>query len=421
MKMDKNLTIEEIQEVMQWAELYKERKIDRLLFGKNEIPKELRSLVITQLEVRKKWEKKFPSLSSKPFFVPSRRVFEQSSSEATASFKGRFIEEENTLIDLTGGAGIDFLFMAQKAHKSYYIEYDTGTALASRYNINAQNIPSQKFTFYTGDSLEYLPLLQKSINPFFYCDPARRTDTGRRTFLLDDISPNPLRVRDNIEHYFPKTSSKLLIKLSPLLDIQVLLKNIPEIQELYIVSVRDEVKELLAFCPEIPLKSTKSIESTMITAIDLSREGETNELFSFTILEEQSTPCEYTGNVQKYLYLPSAMIMKAGAFKSIALRYGLKALHPNSHLYTSDLYTKDFTGKIFSVETVVPYAKDKLKQLGKSYSKASFSVRNFPLSAEDLMHRTKIKEGTEFRIFATTLFPAKAVFIVCRETLKEIY
>lgn len=404
------LTNELIEEIMQWTELYKESSADRLLLGSNKVPKELKPLVATQLEVRKKWKRKYPSLFEKPFFLPHTRNFEQASSEATARFKSQFIKGDVTLVDLTGGAGIDFLFMSQKAGRAYYIEKDSEVALATEYNLRHYDTKLPPLSFVVGDALESLQSLATESDLFLYCDPSRRAESGKRTFLLEDISPNPIELLERLQQMHQRTS--LLLKLSPLMDLEALVQSLPSVSEVYILEAQGEVKEILAFIPDIHHINTNPLEEVSIKAIDLSSQGEVKNSFSFLLAEEKRASTLYSSTIKKYLYYPAASLLKAGAFKKLAEYYSLEELHPNSHLYTSDHLVANFLGKAFIVKEAIPFAKNKVKQLKKSYSKADFSVRNFPLPAEELRRITRIASSDSCRIFATTILPSKAIFIV---------
>lgn len=408
--MDKKLTLEIIQDVMQWAEQYKDCSVDRLLLGSNEVPQELKSLVATQIEVAKKWKRKYPSLSEKPFFFPKGVNFEQASSEATAHFKSHFVASSDTLVDLTGGAGIDFLAMSANAQKAYYIERDPSLATALKFNIRPFVHRLPPLSICTNDAVNFLDLVDTGEHTLLYCDPSRRTDSGRRTFLLEEISPNPQEILRNLQD--SNKSFSLLLKLSPLIDLQALTESLPSISKIYILAVQGEVKEILALIPDVHSPLKLPAEEIALEAVELSAMGEIQKNFSLTFAEEKKACIHYTDTIKKYIYYPAPSLLKIGAFKRVAEYYGLDALHPNSHLYTGDHFDGDFYGSIFLVKETLPYSKSKLKQLRKAYPKADFTVRNFPLSAPELCRQTGISSCTTTRIFATTIMPAKPLFII---------
>lgn len=134
--------------------------------------------------------------------------------------------------------------------------------------------------------------------------------------------------------------------------------------------------------------------------------------FVFTLSEERNAMCEYADKVETYLYEPGVTLLKAGAYRLLALRYGVKKLHPNSHLYTSD-HQVDFPGRQFQVEAVSGFGKKELKTLLGGVEKANLTVRNFPTSVTELRKKLKLKEGGEIYLFATTLKDEERVLIKC--------
>lgn len=408
----KKLTREEILRIKEFSVIYRGLSSDRLLLGKNDVPSELRGMVATRLDLAKKWRSKFPSLSEEPFFFPSKRNFEQASSEATARFKASFVEQGQTLFDLTGGAGIDFLFMAKNARRGVYIERDEELVTATKTNFEPYLPILPVLDFRQGNSEDFLPEIANTPRSFVYCDPARRSEDGRKVFLPEDISPDPLKLAQELRLQAPETA--LLLKLSPLLDLEATLKDFEFVDRLYILSVSDEVKELLIYAKKVGRDRTRTVLHTPIRTVELSPYGEPLRQFEFSLAEERSYAMSFAETPRRYLFLPSASLMKAGAFRSLAKRFSMEPLHPNSHLYTSEAPREDFPGKCFEVMEVIPYGGRKSKKLKGKLPDADISVRNFPVSAQKLAEDLGIKASSQMRIFATTLLSEQSVLIITR-------
>lgn len=409
--MNTLLTEEQIKAVSNWAETYKTSSPDRILLGRSEIPHELRPFVATQVVLQKRWKQKFPSLApNKPFFFPTKKQFEQASSEATARFKSAFVESRHTLLDLTGGAGIDFLFMVSRASKAFYFEKEPSTFQATRYNLTPYADQLPPTTFLCSEAETFLNHLQSITNPFVYLDPSRRNKSGHRTFLFEETTPNPIAIVSILEKHLPQ--AEVLIKLSPLIDIEAALLAFPSCEQLYVVAVENEVKEILLHLPS--LKSRRPPKGIPLNAISLNTIGAEEMNYSFTRKMEEEGALHYASELKEYLYLPHPAILKAGGFKSIAQRFALDKLHPNSHLYTASEWVANFPGKTFSIEEVIPFNLRKIKALKGKLPPAEVSVRNFSLSAEELSKRLGLKPATDKRLFATTLHPHQQCLIVSR-------
>lgn len=403
-----DLSLDIIEQVLAYSSEYSHLSVERFLFGNTLVPSNLKSLVVTQLDVAPRWKSKFPTLADTPFFFSNKRVFEQASSEATAYYKQQFVPNESSFIDLTGGAGIDFLFLAKVAQRAFYFEQNPDVVTATQFNLRPwKGFLPYETMFVCGDSLEFLPQLVHEPNPFIYFDPARRNEHGKRAFLLSDITPNPIEVIARLKQYNYK--GQLLIKLSPLYDLQQLLLQIPCASSLHIVAWRDEVKELLLYATSLTERNPLNIP---IYAVELCSNGTEEKHFTFTLEEEKNTLHQFAESLGRYLYYPSVALLKSGAYRTLASRFNLFSLHPNSHLYTSDSFEPRFPGKIFLVESVIPYQKKSVRKLSDICPKADITVRNFPISTEKLQAITKISPCQTKRIFATTIMPSKPIFIV---------
>ena len=208
-------------------------------------------------------------------------------------------------------------------------------------------------------------------------------------------------------------AKRVIIKLSPMLDITRALSDMPGTVAVHVVAVNNECKELL-----LVLENGGECIDPMIHCINLpsvTPENEWPKAFTFTFAEEATMPCEYATEIGRFLYEPHVALMKAGAFKTIAHRYSLKKLHANSHLYTANAPIANFPGRSFEVAHTGGFGKKELKELSNRLGKANITVRNFPLSVAELRKKLKIADGGDTYLFATTLSNDSRAWIECKK------
>ena len=335
---------------------------------------------------------------------------EQGSSQTTALLKQRIIKELfNNLpdsdtpcsiktADLTGGMGIDSYFISQIATTHYYFERTKELCEATEYNfsqLGATNIIVSNRDV-TADGYAVLKeLAQKEIS-LVYIDPARRTATGDKAILLQDYEPNVI----DLQEYLFAISRFVLIKVSPMADIKLNLKYLPNTRAVYIVTVENECKELLFL-----LDREHSGSEPLIDVVQ-------KDNVTLLLSEEENATATYTSNLGKYLYEPGKGMLKAGAYKLISERYRCQKLAVSTHLYTSDEEINDFPGKTFCVEEVIPFNKKSLKEVAKRFPKADLTARNFPMDTNALKKLSGIKDGGSNHIFAVTLHNGEKVLII---------
>lgn len=366
-----------------------------LKYGKN------RGFEIGQIEARQKAKHKLPSwyAEERLIFPPAVSV-EQSSSETTGRYKASLVS--GTLMDATGGMGIDVSFFAKNCTSVFYVEQKSELVERARYNLGVLGL--QNVQCLQGNSLEILPTLD-TVFDWIYLDPARRSADNRRVVGLRDCEPD---VVTSLPLLLQK-AKRLLIKASPLLDLKQTLLDLPQLSGIHVVSVENECKELL-------FELTSEAQPTarpMVRTVNF-KSDETVQQFDFEWDSEAGLAVTLS-DPQRYLYEPNASVLKAGAFKSVAKAYGLAKLAPHSHLYTSETLVVDFPGRIFHVDAVVKVdAKALVPYLPEG--KANLTVRNFPLSTDDLRKKLKLKEGGNTYIFATTLANGDKRLLVCKKS-----
>lgn len=373
--------------------------------------------------------KKVPSWAEcNELIFPRQLSLEQSSSELTARYKAELIRDfmgnqPFTHIDLTGGMGIDCYFIAQHTKNSHYVELNPELCQIARHNfthlnpnISVHNTTAEEFlnqsTDYRLQITDNASLLTPNSSLLIYLDPARRGDHGQKLVSIADCQPNVIEL---LPQMFELTD-KVVVKLSPMLDITRAINELPHIKKLYVISVNNECKELLLFINKKYNAETQIHAINLKSTINNQRSTDNPTPFSGFISHESALSLSYAHEVGKYLYEPYAAHLKSGLYKTIAQQYNCEKLHQHSHLYTSTELNNDFPGRKFEVKEVVPFDKKSAKTLFKSLKQANLTTRNFPLTVSELRTQYKIKDGGETYIFATTLHDDSKVLIVCQKT-----
>ena len=355
---------------------------------------------IKQIAGRQAAQHKIPSwYANESIVYPLHISLEQCSSVVTAKYKARLLTGE-TLVDLTGGFGVDCAFLSAGFQKATYVERQKELCEIATHNFKALGL--SHIIIQNADSVEALN--ETSPVDCIFIDPARRNEHGGKTVLVSDCEPDV----EALESLLLQKAKRVMIKLSPMLDLTLALRSLPYTYEVHVVSVQNECKELLLLLKQ----SNKEVDSKEISIHCTNFTNSGVQDYVFTQAEEISAVAGYANEVDTYLYEPNASVLKAGAFRSVATHFGLKKLHPNSHLYTSDQLVVDFPGRYFKVDAV---GSLKDKELLAGLSQANITIRNFPLSVAELRKRTKLKDGGEIYLFATTLNSDKKVLIRCRK------
>lgn len=391
---NKNILNAEVQQFI----LHNEKvDISKLILSNSTFEKVTIKEIAEQIEAKKKCEKKLPKwYTQKNIYYPNKLNIEQSSSEITAIYKASLLNGEN-LIDITGGFGVDTYYFSQKNKEVVYCEMDKRLAEIATHNfcqLKASNISA-----FNTDGIDYLKnTLQKFT--FIYADPSRRSEVKNRVFLLEDSKPNVL---SNLDLFFKK-SNFVLLKLAPLLDLKSTLRQLKFTKEVHVVSVHNEVKELL-FLLEKNYHSEVNIKTINFTKKDI-------EKCSFKV-DDNCFFANYS-YPKNYLYEPNVAILKSGAFNQVAAKFNVDKLHKHSHLYTSNGLVENFRGRIFKIIKVLNYHKKELKKELPT-NKANITVRNFPESVAQIRKKTKLKDGGENYLFFTTLVKNEKKIILCKK------
>lgn len=391
-----------IPELSDFIENHLASDTHQLLLCAHRYPEIDMQFAVSQIMARKHIRDKLPAwYAERNIIYPSALAAEQCSSEITASYKQQLIEG-NSVCDLTGGLGIDSWYFSQVAREVTYIERYPEYCEAAAHNFSC--LGSKNIRIVCADCRDILPELTADT---FYMDPARRSGTNKRLFAIHECEPNALELKDIL---LPR-SKRLLIKLSPMADITETLRLLPETRDVHILSVKNECKEVLfVLCP----LQHKELHEVRIHAVHYSNREKVFR-FIFTREEEKEAEVTFANTVKTYLYEPYAALLKSGAFKLTGKRYGLEKLHLHSHLYTSDQYSPDFPGRKFQVINLYPFTRKTLKQLSQHLPQANITIRNFPVSVNELRKKSGIAEGGEIYLFATTLCDTRHILIECKK------
>lgn len=384
------------QEVQQYIQDHLNSDLTKIAFKKSPFEDISMSDLLTQIESKKKTKDKLPTwFETENILFPKKLSIEQTSSEPCASYKASLISGD-TLIDLTGGFGIDCYYFSKNIKQVLHCEMQEDLSEIVRLNNQALGVDNIKC--HTGDSLDYLAQHNQPWD-YIYVDPHRRNDSKEKVFFLSDCAPN---VPEHLDLLFSR-STNILIKTSPLLDIQAGLNELKHVKNIHIVALHNEVKELLWILEK---DYTGSVE---LNAVNLTKDD--TQLF-ISSLDDNST--SLFSEPKQYLYEPNAAILKTGRFDAISKQFNLHKLHPHSHLYTSDALI-DFPGRRFTIEQIIPYNKQEAKKHLLN-TKANVTTRNFPIKVEEIRKKWKIKDGGDTYIFFTTNIKSERIFIICSRT-----
>jgi len=369
--------------------------VTQLALQKNPFPQVEWTEILNQIAARQRAKDKLPTwYAAENIIYPSKISVEQTSSETTAKYKQRLVSGES-LIDLTGGFGIDDYFFSKKVAHVTHCELNTELSAIAEHNF--KTLGANNIACLPGDSLNTLQTLGKQWD-WLYADPARRSDTKGKVFMLKDCLPN---VPDLLDTYF-KYTNNILIKTAPLLDITAGLTELHFVKAIHIVAVNNEVKELLWALQ----KGYTGIPN--LVAVNLTKDEEA--IFETTFDNDAKVVYALP---KKYLYEPNSAIMKSGAFDAVGNQYKLDKLHKHSQLYTSGSLM-DFAGRRFIINQIVPYQKAEMKQYIEG-KKMNVTARNFPLQVTDIQKKWKIKDGGDTYAFFTTNLENEKVVLLCNK------
>ena len=309
---------------------------------------------------------------------------------------------KRAMVDLTGGFGVDFSYLARGFSQATYVERQRYLCELAEHNMAALGLDQARIV--CGDGVEYLS--QMDPVDFIYLDPARRDEHGSRTYAIEDCTPNVLELRDLLL----AKSRFTLVKLSPMLDWRKAVVDFDgAVREVHIVATGNECKELL-------LVLGRPAQANARDSVDGAGSYRRLAPHVFCVNDDQRIDydsAKYTQGLRiggkplpdakRYLYEPNASIMKAGCFDLVEERFGVTQIGPSSHLFVSEQQIADFPGRGFAIEAVGSMNKKDTKRLLNGMKQANIAVRNFPLTAPQLRKKLKLADGGTVYLFGTTM------------------
>ena len=439
--------------------------VRQLAFLGSKYPEVDMPFALDQIRGRKMARVKLPRWASlEGIIYPPHISMEQCSSESTALYKAELAarllglpasssgtemkaENEIEFVDLTGGFGVDFSYIAARLGvKSMYVERQAHLCEAAKENFerlglknaivkNGDGIevlhsflPKKDDAASADDSLgiiydQPLSLLKTKLGlKLIFIDPARRDDAGNKVVSLKDCTPDVTVLQEEML----SKADYVIIKLSPMLDWHRAISELSHVREVHIISVNNECKELLLVLSarNMGVMEASSADGEVKHAGNL-RIYCVNDAQSFVCdeLDMESSPVRIAPPVLEeiqYLYEPNASLMKAGCFGVLSDRYDARMLSKNSHLFVSQAPIEAFPGRSFRIIAISSFNKKELKRHLSGITKANIATRNFPLSVAELRKRLKLKDGGETYIFATTLSDESHVLVITEKACQKI-
>lgn len=385
--------IEVNQSTLDYIRQHADEDVRQLALRGHKCPDVDLQYALEQIAGRQKARTKLPSWAAIDGIVyPPHLSMEQCSSEATARYKASIAGKGALFVDLTAGFGVDMALISQGFQKAVHVERQPQLCAISSENFRLLGL--NHIEVVCGDGVAYLHTMRHA--DLLFIDPARRDVHGGRTYDISDCTPNVLEILDEML----EKADRVMIKLSPMLDWRKAVADLGKVNEVHIISVDNECKELLL----ILSKTKKPLRVFCV-----------NNDECFEVVEGISSQPRPLPQDMRYLYEPNASVMKAGCFALIEQRFGVVQLERNSHLFVSDKEILGFPGRQFLIEKRTSMNKRELKATLADVDQANITVRNFPMSVAELRKRLKLKEGGDVYIFATTISDEGHQLLVCRK------
>jgi 16S rRNA G966 N2-methylase RsmD len=345
------------------------------------------SFIADQILARRKAKSKLPGLyRDERIIFPPLLNLEQTSSEETANYKAEIISKElgqkKNGVDLTGGFGIDTLFISRMFEQFHFVEVNA--PLLDLVKRNHKHLGLNSIIYHNSPAEDFLKDHREEFD-LIYIDPSRRVN-DKKVYTFKDSSPDVTSLRDDLL----RKTNLLVIKAAPLLDIKLSLKELIHVSKVIILSVKNECKELLFLCQK------EFNGEPEIVAVNLGS-NQPDFIFRYSAEVQINTN---VANAQAYLYEPNASIMKAGAFKTVGEQFQLYKLHPNTHLYTSDKIIEGFPGRIFEVQKDIKPTNELAREFPDK--KVNVMTRNYPLSPDEIKKKYKLDDGGDNYLIAFT-------------------
>lgn len=391
----KNIT----DELWNWIESNMTGDPDRLRLSCDKDHDKL--FAITQIDARRRVKAKHADILKRyPRFVfDSTLSAQQTTADAVARYHSTLIEPGARVLDMTGGQGIDAIFISDRAGEILLCEQNPSLAECDEHNFRQMGIDN--IAVRCCDSVALLDQLGNDSFDCIFIDPARRGDHGQRLFALSQCAPDVTAIIDRMLQVAPK----VFIKASPMLDVTHTISELPSVSAVSAVGTPTECKELLIEC------SRHAAGEPLLKAVTLSA-GLISD-YSFTRSAETAAEVNIgTPEASMLLYVPYPSVMKAGAFKLLCNDFGVSKLSPSTHLYFSETPVDGFPGEAYTINEVLEFNKHSVKEVRAKYPSINVTAKNFPLSADTLAAKLKVKSGGSHRLFACRNGQDKKLMII---------
>ncbi len=359
-------------------------------------------LAVNTIEVRRKLRKKVPSWYAVPGLAyPVRLSGEQCSSEKTALYKAGIVsslfpDRKPRTADLTGGLGVDTWAFSRVASAVLYNEMNSRLADAAEKNfrmLGAENITVMSRMLDPGTSTQ--EILGDFRPDLVFLDPARRDGDGRKVFLLEDCSPDILKLKDGIF----RLCRYILLKLSPMADISMLLERLgKECMEVHILAVSGECKEVVILMDRDFRGKCRIVVNSGASSVDFLHDELRDAVPDYICGTEDLCP-------GALLYEPGKALMKAGAFDILGRRFPLRKLARFTHYYIYTGSPSDIpqelrdNGSFFSIIEAMPLNNRTVRETSRKYLRGEVTARNLKMDTDTLRRKLGISPGPDVHIF----------------------
>ena len=399
-----------MKSLAEFVSLHLEDDTTRLILNKGKWPETDVEMAVNCIESRRKLRGKVQEWYDIPELVfPNRISAEQCSSSATAGYKARLAERIATMVyddarwkiaDLTGGLGVDSWFFSQKADAVLYNEMQNTLCKAAEYNFGVLSANNITVVGNRIDSDNIHEVLDGFGPDIIYLDPARRSSSGKKVFLIEECTPDVLTMKEQMF----EISRHILIKLSPMADINMVCGRLGNrCREVHIVSSGGECKELLVWMD----REWGGTYSIIPIEIDNSTY---NIPFTFTQQEEKESRAAIYQNGKDipagnglFLFEPGKSLMKAGPFNMISSFFGVSKLGRSTHYYITEDRGKAAGlcrfGKVYLILETDRLDKKSIRKVSEKYRKAEVTARNIQIDTETLRKKLSVTSGDDAHIF----------------------
>lgn len=387
---------DEIAEIYQFINAHQHEKPDCLRLKYHKVDKPWISIAINHIEAKSKAKFKLGELF--PALVPVTLAAEQATSWQVARLHGRIAKEEapatGSFVDMTCGLGIDCRAICGALGKGFSTTaIETNHLLTEAATFNFREAGLENITVVEADSTDWLKHYSGKRISLIFIDPARRGDAGQRVFNIHDCQPD-VKALTGI---FMEKADKVMVKLSPMLDVSQTLRDLPHTAALHIVDDGAECRELLAVLDFTDSPRPRGLDAEIII-------HSKDSSLSYTLKENNELPV-IPGNphTSDWLFEPSPASMKGAPWGILCHRFRLQKVNVNTHLFVATQPVADLPGTWYEIEDVVEFSSKHIKSFATRWPKADVAVRNFPLKAEELAKRLKVKPGGGYRVIGATL------------------